>query len=1396
MSALIYSAMTAPSKKKKEGTATADSQLSSGGKKEKKQQHDDSSTMQFYETHSFITDSSEWNSHEHSMSAYNNNNNNNNNTHLGSFHPGISQQALHSPAYVDLPPRGSSTQYFANRNRTNSNASSLSGGGGYNYNYSGSHMSHVSRTSSNNSTSNYIQSSQQYSQQYQQQQQQQQQSLNAFPRIHSQNSSRQDLATTEAVGSDVQVAGYTSISEPNIYGGYYNPSNTDVYGSSDVTGSHHTDYQYYQQGLAQYEQQQHRSTNSDASFISTSRTFQQEAMTSQTLLQTMDQQMSNPHGSPRATPHSAPKRREPLMHFPHDDDDDESILPPLDQYEVMQQTMTFPTGQGPTSILKKEPRTNNNFGHAEFDREVRADRAAFQTQTQTQTQAQLSCDTKQADSEHLGPSAEERKIRRRSSLPTSLDEVPGELSTSLQRRGSGVQRSPKYATVPTSTQAKTLMGSPLHEEPSSQDSEPFYSWDGHESMLSNGTQSVNAATGSIAFSSAENEQQRLEQQRQNKRNSGRQSLMEFKPPLMTKSQLRLSSSPNPSEADATAIAVAVAQMTESNDGNSRDGIYSIDTDSGAQQQPRNGVNSDLKGPSSLPSRPRATTPLGLVIEETSSIPTGLLIRSSSQQSLALNTPTSASKARSTTPISGIRPPPGPPPMISSSPPMTSSLSTVASPTANQARKGPSTSSGSSRRTKANGLISTTPILPPATPRIRAGSISVNNITMDSSLHQSLPSVPLPSLPPPPISAPLPTIPSSSPLPSPSLSINTPGDSSASPRRRKISGNKDLMLPTPMTSNTPFVLIQNDIHAYPQDSLPTPISSQPVSPDFGNLPTPSSSPSTTSVIWLPSQSSPSLSSVSTSAPSSPSPSQVVKLKKRVSLLERELECLGKELSGQNRDRGELQFRMEQLTVERDSLEKQVIILQAYIRKNKSQQQDLASGNVDDNNDDDMDSELKEALRQILEERDERLKECWARQEQASLNSTPMLRHSSSVGAGAGATTEVGHEDDVSSLRVMKSQLEREVLDAKAEMERLRQQLLKQEENANRDQKIREELQQKLEALQRQSSESNASIHEQLIWDDRYQQQQEGNQENNNNNTNSSDSIDSSIISSLQQELEQNRQALQYEINNLTDRLQQEEAQYRILQDTVQRLTSKISRLEAQHAAEIQKILQDHEEVMEKVVIEHANALTDLSEQYEQQQQQQRQQQQQQQSRTGSVNSNNNELEGEGEEEEDGSAAVRMIREKVLVTRLQEQAKKNDELEAALFAKERALALMEEEQGSWMETRASLERQLKMEQLKQQENVYRVEQVEKENKRLLTILGDLDLAALASMSSDDNNNRNSHDGEMKAIFGRERQKWMDQVLFLQRKMAKMEEEAAQALQKNMELTVALERSTMQV
>ncbi|KAG0378416.1 hypothetical protein BGX24_003909 [Mortierella sp. AD032] len=756
----------------------------------------------------------------------------------------------YTPLQSHVPPRGSSVTPTS-RNRSNSNNSTASGAGmGYGYGagsgggYAGSHLSHVSQMSN---SSVYSQ------QQYQQQQQQQQ---------HQQYQQYHDLTTYQpstsfgGVGPNgsARFDQYSQQGHQSYDTQHANESTLSV-GNGSTADNYTPNFQQQQQQQAfipppppqqqQQHQRQHRSTPSDASHISASRAFQQDSLMaqSQSLMQSVEQVGPNQQGSPRMAHRSVPKRREQGQAAANITPD--SDLPSLDQYEAMLQKMASPT-LGPSS-----PRdTRSHLRRTDNDRENRAARQARKHQQQQQQPASMDQvlhsgslalppptvmviqDPSPGDSPRQGntlraSSAEERKLRRRSSLPTSLVNSPSRLLTDLRRRNSG-NNSPMDS--PSTLQVHPLDNpfGPRHADMNNhQDSSHGYD---NRRLLHVDEDDDNYSVVS--------EDSRVDQLRRNKHNPPHLSQFAAKPALSNKSQLRLSHTLSQTDADeaimlasseardgdlevASVSATVVVQNTSGDDRQIEQFQWELSQLQQGVSIPRN-IASPKPSPATPSStRSRATTPLGIVAEELSPMPTG----PSRQQLLASmedggpkSSPNRTGspvpmKSRPTTPVSGIRPPPGPappPPMMSAPIPGIGAYpSPPASAIPGAPRKG---TRDPTRRAKPSPPVSTN-IMPPTTPRLRTGSIAM----IDGVLNQAPPTLPLPSLPPPPP-------PSMAGLRSSAASVSS---DTAAQRRRKPSGGRDLVQPSAQ--------LLADYTFGGQDSLPTPAPSLPMTPEMGSSP---------------------------------------------------------------------------------------------------------------------------------------------------------------------------------------------------------------------------------------------------------------------------------------------------------------------------------------------------------------------------------------------------------------------------------------------------------------------------------------------------------------------------------------------------------------------------------
>lgn len=471
----------------------------------------------------------------------------------------------------------------------------------------------------------------------------------------------------------------------------------------------------------------------------------------------------------------------------------------------------------------------------------------------------------------------------------------------------------------------------------------------------------------------------------------------------------------------------------------------------------------------------------------------------------------------------------------------------------------------------------------------------------------------------------------------------------------------------------------------------------------------------------------------------------------------------ELSARARDGAELQFKIEHLTLERDSLQQKMAAMQSHVTlvgapatltSEQSQEFQRAVQQIQDEKDklmtalmerkdrarSELNSHMESMRMQLIEKEETITRLVMGQQEQAQHSPTNFSRQAS------GSVLE----GEVSRLEELRSKLEKDLREATSEILRLQNYVADQEQLLVQDQALKEELEAKMEALK--------------LSDE--------NQSNPAGAKGGMQALEHEVEKLLAEKSHQQEaySALQRELEAFSARSQQEEAQYRTLQDTVQRLTLKLSKLESQHSNEIQQIQQDHEELLEKVVHEHANTLTEMSEQSKAD------------SETRLLRWREDQEEGSTKDNQEAVA-----REKVLHARLEEQTARNDRLEIRMFELEQAQAQHEVEMDTWVNTNKSLERQLAIEQLQQQEKAHRMELMQKENKRLLAILSGLDIAVALEVSQGDTE-KEFESG--KSQYEQQRRKWLDQTQLLERKMARAEVEATVIMQKNMDLMVALE------
>lgn len=218
-------------------------------------------------------------------------------------------------------------------------------------------------------------------------------------------------------------------------------------------------------------------------------------------------------------------------------------------------------------------------------------------------------------------------------------------------------------------------------------------------------------------------------------------------------------------------------------------------------------------------------------------------------------------------------------------------------------------------------------------------------------------------------------------------------------------------------------------------------------------------------------------------------------------------------------------------------------------------------------------------------------------------------------------------------------------------------------------------------------------------------------------------------------------MEQELHVVTARSEQEAAQYRTLQDSVRRLSSEMAELSERHRKE---------------------------------------------------------AEAQMEEERTNAEA----REKVLRDRIVEQSSRNDQLEEEVFRLQKALEASNKDKEVLARTNRSLERHLSMQHLKEQENLYRKEELERENAEIRELLSDLDMAAAKALNrandGEDGENGAQKEGDADRqlqaadMFEQQCRRWTEQAELMSQKLARAEDEARKAMEQNEKLKVALELS----
>ena len=176
-----------------------------------------------------------------------------------------------------------------------------------------------------------------------------------------------------------------------------------------------------------------------------------------------------------------------------------------------------------------------------------------------------------------------------------------------------------------------------------------------------------------------------------------------------------------------------------------------------------------------------------------------------------------------------------------------------------------------------------------------------------------------------------------------------------------------------------------------------------------------------------------------------------------------------------------------------------------------------------------------------------------------------------------------------------------------------------------------------------------------------------------------------------------------------------------------------------------------------------------------------------------------------------------REKVLRDRLLEQTSRYDQLADSFFQMEKTLATTLKEKETMARTNRSLERHLSMQHLQEQENLYRKEELERENAELRELVSELDMAVAKTLAQQQQQQQQHNEEEgalaeeekekkkttnggetmdreqqMMATFEQQYRKWMENAELMAQKLARAEDETRKVLAQNEKLQVALELS----
>ncbi|KAF9105979.1 hypothetical protein BGX29_010851 [Mortierella sp. GBA35] len=1032
---------------------------------------------------------------------------------------------------------------------------------------------------------------------------------------------------------------------------------------------------------------------------------------------------------------------------------DANGLPSLDDYEAMLEQMASPN-LGPRDVRSTNRRKEREPREPREPR-LTMDRAARQARRQIDQQQQQQQSAAEAESLGGEKSFEERKVRRRSSLPSKLKATPN-LFARLSRRSSGGGKSTSSPTtesptlrtlvmdnggpLPPPQQQQLLKGGTEHggefsaANPSLQAfahlpalQEKRYSWESENVVPRMDLLSATKNVPSTEAARLPSWHDLVDSDMNPQVNVGPTPVPEpvqalNKPALTTQSHFRLSRSEDMDDEIITLVPI-VEEEPEAQ--SSADMPVSATRHKDSNEAP-------------IPP-PRSSTPI--------------------------------SRSRPSTPLGNIRPPPGPAPASSASSigtaPISIPLGRKVSPTSKKPKPG---------HHKASPGMSGNVMLQPfalGASRPRTGSSSSNgSFTLDGIITPPPPSSPLPSLPPSSAGS-LHGPPGEPMMVGLGIVHPHPHPNPVGRGRKASAGTRDLI------RSPPQLFLQNDSRITHMIPPSTP-------PELGQ----------TAVATA--------AAVAAASAAADLKAQQEKHERELQLTVRQIQDEKEALLQAMRERHErshtemvdqldnyraqLQTKEDEISrirgAEQEAMEAFRRDLQAKeeeIERIRVQQGELQSVCRQLEDTEDEISRIRvaeqseaERFQRLIQTKEEEILRIRAEQEELQT-----ARHS----AHDGENEQLDQE--ISKLAAIQVQLEEDLRKAQLEVRRLLDLVDEKERLSLEEKQTREAIVDKIDSLEqanRQSSEGRQQTHEAAL---------------------SELDIQMRDLAAEKTKLEEANRRMKQELEAFEARSHQEEAQYRILQETVQRLSSKMSRMESQQAEELEQLQRDHEEMMDRVVHEHADAINHLRNQH--QVELETELEQLRVSSEMDLHRYRHESERQFEQTQsqlrDASAQERQqmeARERVLRDRIDAQSDRNDQLEEELFQLQRAQDAVVKEKETLARTNRSLERHISMQHLQQQENVFKLEELERENARLKEILGDLDIAAALAarqhqQEQDSAEDEAAKETAMAEMFAQQQRKWVEQVEQMARKVARAEEEARRVAEQNVDLKVALDLAT---